>query len=66
MMEMSTDPVFGQFHDSKITAIEKTFAVPVSSDMHFFDPSIVVGTLLITIGLIVQLLIMWNKYRVYS
>lgn len=55
MMEMSTDPVFDNFHESKIAAIEKTFAFPVSSDIHLFDPTILVGAILIIIGLITQL-----------
>lgn len=34
MMEMSTDPAFDPFHDSKIAAMEKTFAFPVATDLY--------------------------------
>lgn len=62
MMEMSTDSAFDEFHDSKIAAIEKTVVFPVSSDIHLFDPAIIVGAALIIIGLISQLII----YRKHS
>lgn len=63
MMEMVTDPVFNQFHYSKIAAIEKTFAFPASQDLHFFDLTVVVAAILIIVGLLVQLLIMRKAYK---
>ncbi len=57
MMELSTDPVFQQFHDSKVAAMEKTMAFPVRSDIHLVNLSLFVGLFLTVIGLAISLFI---------
>ena len=57
MLEMSTDPVFDQFHDAKIAAIEKTFAFPATTVLSVGSLPLMVGLILLSLALGVQLLI---------
>ena len=57
MLGMATDPEFVRFHDSKVAAIEKTFAYPTSTNLATSSLSITVGLLLLVFALIAQLLV---------
>jgi len=57
MIEMSTDPVFDQFHDAKIAAMEKTFAFPATTVISTGNLDMTVGLVLLSLALGMQLLI---------
>jgi hypothetical protein len=57
MLEMATDPVFEQFHDAKIAAIEKTFAFPTTADISMGNLSLTVFFTLLSLAFGMQLLI---------
>jgi len=57
MIEMFTDPIFGQFHDAKIAAIEKTFAFPVTTIVSTGNLALIVGLVLLSLALSMQLII---------
>ena len=57
MLEMATDPVFDQFHDAKIAAIEKTFAFPAATVVSTGNLALTVGLVLLSLALGMQLLI---------
>ncbi len=57
MIEMSTDPVFDQFHDAKIAAIEKTFAFPATTVISTGNLDLTVGLVLLSLALGMQLFI---------
>ncbi|RNC80051.1 MAG: hypothetical protein ED557_13055 [Balneola sp.] len=57
MIEMSSDPVFQKFHESKVAAMEKTIAIPVSSNIHLVNLDLFVGLFLTVIGLFISLFI---------
>jgi hypothetical protein len=61
MLEMVTDPVFDQFHDAKIAAIEKTFAFPTTTVVSTGNLALTVGLGLLSLASGIQLLI--NRYR---
>jgi len=63
MLEMSTDPVFDQFHDAKIAAIEKTFAFPATTVVSVGSLPLTVGLILLSLALGVQLLINGKNYE---
>lgn len=52
-----TDPVFDQFHDAKIAAIEKTFAFPAITVVSVGSLPLTVGLILLSLALGVQLLV---------
>jgi len=58
MLELSTSPKFKSFHDGKVAGIEKTFAFPVSADIHLVNLSLFVAMFLLVIGLTASLFIM--------
>ncbi|MEM6698462.1 MAG: hypothetical protein AAF599_08700, partial [Bacteroidota bacterium] len=55
MLELSTNPEFKKFHDSKVAGIEKTFAFPVSADFHLVNLSLFIAMFLIVVGLTITL-----------
>ncbi|WP_299556003.1 hypothetical protein [Seonamhaeicola sp.] len=55
MLELSTNPDFKKFHDSKVAGIEKTFAFPVSTNIHLVNLSLFVAMFLMVVGLIISL-----------
>lgn len=57
MLEMATDPVFDQFHDAKIAAIEKTFAYPTTADISTGNLTLTLFFILLSTALVSQLLI---------
>lgn len=57
MMEMATDPDFNQFHDAKISAIEKTFAFPATTDISTGNLTLSVVLILLSLALSMQLYI---------
>ncbi len=57
MLELSTNPEFKKFHDGKVAGIEKTFAFPVSADIHLVNLSLFIAMFLIVVGLTVSLFI---------
>lgn len=61
MLQMATDPVFDQFHDAKIAAIEKTFAFPTTTDISMGNLSLTVFFTLLSLAFGMQLLI--NRRR---
>lgn len=61
MLEMAADPVFDQFHDAKIAAIEKTFAYPTTTDISMGNLSLTVFFILLSLALGMQLMI--NRKR---
>jgi len=61
MMEMATDPVFEQFHDAKIAAMEKTIAFPTTTDVATGNLTVTVGLVLLSLALGMQLLINRQK-----
>ena len=64
MLEMATDPVFDQFHDAKIAAIEKTFAFPATTVISIGNLDLVVGLVLLSASMGMQLLIVRNQNEV--
>ena len=58
MLELSTNPVFREFHDSKVAGIEKTFAFPVKADIHLVNLSLFVTMFLMVVGLAISLFVM--------
>ena len=63
MIEMSTDPVFEQFHDAKIAAIEKTFAFPAATAVSTGNLAVTVGLVLLSLALGMQLFINGKRYE---
>ncbi|MEO0789290.1 MAG: hypothetical protein AAFY36_11535, partial [Bacteroidota bacterium] len=57
MLELSTNPEFRKFHDCKVAGIEKTFAFPVSANIHLVNLSLFVAMFLMVIGLTISLFI---------
>ena len=57
MIEMATDPVFDQFHDAKISAMEKTFAFPATTVISTGNLALTVGLVLLSLALGMQLII---------
>ncbi|MEM8526152.1 MAG: hypothetical protein AAGG68_16045 [Bacteroidota bacterium] len=57
MLELSTNPEFKKFHDSKVAGIEKTFAFPVRADIHLVNLSLFVAMFLMVVGLIISLFV---------
>ncbi|MCP4140136.1 MAG: hypothetical protein GY755_07580 [Chloroflexi bacterium] len=57
MIEMATDPVFDQFHDAKLSAIEKTFAFPATTVVSTGNLALTVGLGLLSLAFGMQLLI---------
>ncbi|MEN0051490.1 MAG: hypothetical protein AAF806_30780 [Bacteroidota bacterium] len=58
MLELSTNPEFKKFHDGKVAGIEKTFAFPVSADIHLVNLSLFVTLFVAVVGLTISLFIM--------
>ena len=63
MLEMITNPDFKEFHDSKVAGIEKTFAFPVSPDIHLVNLSLFVAMFLMVVGLTISLFVMKNTLK---
>ncbi|MEM6845228.1 MAG: hypothetical protein AAF944_25410 [Bacteroidota bacterium] len=57
MLELSTNPEFKKFHDGKVAGIEKTFAFPVSANIHLVNLSLFIAMFLIVVGLTISLFI---------
>jgi len=49
MIEIATDPAFGERHDYKIGALDKTIAVPVSPDLYLSDPRFLLALILLAV-----------------
>jgi len=64
MMQMVTDPLFDQFHDAKIAAIEKTISYPVTTVVSIGNLDLTVGLALLSLALGIQLLIVKNQNEV--
>jgi hypothetical protein len=47
MLEIATDPRFGDRHDYKIAALDKTIAVPVEPRIYLVDARILLALLLV-------------------
>ncbi len=54
MMEIATNPAFGDSHEFKIASMKKTVAFPIDPWMHLGDPRLVLGLLLLVVGLLVH------------
>ena len=63
MMEMITDPVFSQFHDAKLAAIEKTIAYPTTAEVSIGGLGGMVFFILLSFSLIVQLFIQRLNFK---
>ena len=63
MLELSTNPDFKKFHDGKVAGIEKTFAFPVSTDIHLVNLSLFVAMFLMVVGLGTSLLVIKNAFK---
>ena len=63
-MQMVTDPLFDQFHDAKIAAIEKTISYPVTTVASIGNLDFTVGLALLSLALGIQLLIVKNQNEV--
>ena len=51
LLEIASNPVFGEKHDYKVAALEKTIAFPITTRMNLGDPRLILG-LLTTIGVL--------------
>jgi len=55
VMEISTDPAFGEAHAFKTAAIVKTIAVPIEPSVQLGSPRWLVAGALVTLGSLIQL-----------
>lgn len=51
LLEIASNPAFGEKHDYKVAALEKTIAFPITTRMNLGDPRLILG-LLTTIGVL--------------
>lgn len=63
MIEMATEPIFAQFHDAKIAAMEKTFAFPATTVLSTGNLALTVGLALLSLALAMQLLINYQRTK---
>ncbi len=66
MMQMVTDPLFDQFHDAKIAAMEKTISYPVITTFSTGNLAVTVGLGLLSLALGMQLLINRQKTEAHE
>ena len=51
LLEIASNPVFGEKHDYKVAALEKTIAFPITTSVNLGDPRLILG-LLTVIGVL--------------
>ena len=51
LLEIASNPVFGEKHDYKVAALEKTIAFPITTQVNLGDPRLILG-LLTVIGVL--------------
>jgi hypothetical protein len=56
LMDIATNPDFDAAHQYKIAAMSKTFAFAIEPQINLGDPRVTVGLVLLSLGLLVQLL----------
>lgn len=54
MIEIATDPAFGERHEYKLAALDKTIAVPVEPQIYLSDPRLLLGLVLLLIVLLTE------------
>ena len=47
LLEIASNPAFGEKHDYKVAALEKTIAFPITTRMNLGDPRLILGLLTI-------------------
>ena len=47
LLEIASNPVFGEKHDYKVAALEKTIAFPITTQVNLGDPRLILGLLTI-------------------